>query len=116
MSRIRTGCNDTCPYYENNIGCFKPEGLFCPPMSTTTVFYDDEADLYRNMYSHIIDEIDESINETSATITADNTGAFSRRCIICGESILNDDRPVCHKCREAILWLREFIGKNDEQK
>lgn len=40
MREIRTGCNDSCPYYMSNTGCFKPEGLYCPPMSITINSYE----------------------------------------------------------------------------
>lgn len=58
MSEIRTGCNDNCPYYYENTGCLKPDGLFCPPMSTTIRYevpYDNTANKYSGIIEHISD-------------------------------------------------------------
>ena len=96
MSEIRTGCNDNCPYYTNNTGCLKPDGLGCPPQSVTyEVAYDKQADLYHGVIS----------KENAIS-------AFARRCIICGKTISYDnhfDEVVCDECKEAIAWIKKKI-------
>ena len=86
MREIRTGCNDSCPYYMSNTGCFKPEGLYCPPMSIT------------------INNYETSYKELKSTI--------AKRCAICGnniEFIKNSDEIICSECKEAIKKLKEWL-------
>ena len=99
MSEIRTSCNDSCPYYYKNTGCLKPDGLFCPPMSTTVreVPYNDYANYY-----------------TNHNIIMNTTSMLAKKCIICGESIQYNsqcDEVVCDECKEAIKRLKE--NKNE---
>lgn len=98
MSEIRTGCNDSCPYYYENTGCFKPEGLFCPPKSTTI----NDGSRYSEYTCG------------DYIITTEATYKTVRNCIICGKSTSNAEEMICDECKDAILWLKEFIGKNDE--
>ena len=109
MSEIRTGCNDSCPYYENNIGCFKPEGLFCPPMSTTIT---DEDDPYKKQCAAIVDAIDKSIGENTSIKYEVNT-RVGRKCIICGKTITNTEEMVCEECKDAIAWVKRHISFQD---
>ena len=95
MSEIRTGCNDNCPYYMSNTGCFKPEGLFCPPMSTT---YEVIYDSYHGIISKESD-----------------VSAYAKRCIICGEIIPYNDKCediVCDDCKEAVAWVKKHMKRD----
>lgn len=90
MSEIRTGCNDSCPYYYNkNIGCLKPEGLCCPPQSVTyDISYVKNALTYQD-------------------IKDNNISALAKKCIICGGFIpYNCDDVVCEDCKKAIAWVK----------
>lgn len=97
MSEIRTGCNDSCPYYENNIGCFKPDGLFCPPVSTTI-----------NDGSHYSEyTCGDHISTTDAIYKT------VRSCIICGKSTSNAEEMVCDECKEAIKRLKRWLNERN---
>lgn len=110
MGEIQTGCNNNCPYYYENNECIKPEGLFCPTQSITyEVVYDKQADLYHGVIS--------KVNEISA---------YARKCIICGEPIIYNDKcddVVCESCKDAIAWVKRhtsfldcycYIGKKED--
>lgn len=100
MNEIRTGCNDSCPYYMSNTGCFKPEGIYCPPMSTTV--YQVPQDKNEELWGVIVKE--------------DGVSACGRRCAICGNNIKfvkNSDEIICSECKEAIKKLKEWL-ENDK--
>ena len=100
MNEIRTGCNDSCPYYMSNTGCFKPEGIYCPPMSTTV--YQVPQDKNEELWGVMVKE--------------DGVSACVRRCIICGNNIKfvkNSDEIICSECKEAIKKLKEWL-ENDK--
>lgn len=93
MSEIKTGCNDSCPYYYKNTGCIKPESFFCPPQSIT---YEISNDKNTELYSGVI-------------VKEDNVSYLARKCIICGESIPytnKSDEVVCESCKDAIAWVK----------
>lgn len=100
MSEIQTGCNDSCPYYMSNTGCFKPEGIYCPPMSTTV--YQVPQDKNEELWGVIVKE--------------DGVSYLAKKCIICGESIPYNnqcDEVVCEDCKNAIAWVKRHISFQD---